>query len=148
MAKLKLTDEQLETMSYGDVARFVLENNKKPLTIQDLFKEVIELMHLPESDLEERIFDFFQLLSNDHTFIMLEKGMWDLTIRHQSKISISKESTLDYEDEEEEIDEEEDETISDDTEINYDDDSLDDDTEDDDFKDLVIVNDDELDSES
>ena len=36
MAKLKLTDEQLETMSYGDVARFVLENNKKPLTIQYL----------------------------------------------------------------------------------------------------------------
>lgn len=149
MAKLKLTDEQLETMSYGDVAKFVLENNKKPLTIQDLFKEVIRLMNLPESDLEERIFDFFQLLSNDHTFIMLEKGMWDLTIRHQNKISISKEATLDDEyEEEEEMEEELDDTTTDDTEINYDDDSLDDDTEDDDFKDLVIVNDDELDSES
>ena len=147
MAKLTLTDEQLETMSYGDVAKFILENSNKPLTIQDLFKEVIRIMGLPESDFDDHIFDFFKLLSNDHNFIMLEKGMWDLTIRHQSKISISKESSIDDEEETEEDDEEVEEEV-DDLEVNYDDDTLDDDEEDDDYKDLVIVNDEEIDQES
>ncbi len=147
MAKLTLTDEQLETMSYAEVAKYVLENSTEPMSIQDLFKEVIRLMKLPESEFEARIFDFFQLLSNDHVFIMLEKGMWDLTIRHQNKISITKDTS--DEDEEEETEEEIDEEITeDDSEVNYDDDSLDDDLEEDDYKDLVIVNDDELDQES
>ena len=91
MKKLTLTEEQLESMSYGDVAQFILENNTKPISLQDLFKEVIRLMGLPESDFEAHIFDFFTLLSNDKNFIMLDKGMWDLTVRHQNKISISKE---------------------------------------------------------
>lgn len=147
MAKLTLTEEQLETMSYADVAKYVLENSSKPMSIQDLFKEVVRLMGLPESEVEERIFDFFQLLSNDHNFIMLEKGMWDLTIRHQNKISISKDNG-DEDDDEEESEDTEEEVEEDDTEINYDDDSLDDDLEEDDYKDLVIVNDDELDQEN
>ena len=148
MAIQPLTEEQLEYMSYADVAKYILENSNKPLTIQDLFKKVIKLMNLSESDFEERIFDFFQLLSDDHNFIMLEKGMWDLTIRHSNKISISKESLTDEDDEEEsEIEEEMDEEENT-SEVNYDDDSLDDDLEEDDYKDLVIVNDDELDQES
>ena len=146
MKKLTLTAEQLESMSYADVAQFVLENNTKPISLQDLFKEVIRLMGLPESDFEAHIFDFFQLLSNDKNFIMLEKGMWDLTVRHQNKISIIKDTEAD---DEEEIEESDDEEIEeDDSEVNYDDSSLDDDQVEDDFKDLVIINDDELDQES
>jgi DNA-directed RNA polymerase delta subunit len=146
MKKLTLTEEQLESMSYAEVAQFVLENNTKPISLQDLFKEVIRLMGLPESDFEAHIFDFFQLLSNDKNFIMLDKGMWDLTVRHQNKISISKETDNDEEIDEEETEEEEIE--EDDSEVNYDDSSLDDDQVEDDFKDLVIINDDELDQES
>ncbi len=146
MKKLTLTAEQLESMSYADVAKFVLENSSKPVSLQDLFKEVIRLMGLPESDFDAHIFDFFTLLSNDKNFIMLEKGMWDLTVRHQNKISISKDTEADDEEEVEESDEEEIE--EDDSEVNYDDSSLDDDDAEDDFKDLVIINDDELDQES
>ena len=146
MKKLTLTEEQLESMSYADVAQFILENNTKPISLQDLFKEVIRLMGLPESDFEAHIFDFFQLLSNDKNFIMLDKGMWDLTVRHQNKISISKDTESD---DEEEVEENLDEEIEeDDSEVNYDDSSLDDDQVEDDFKDLVIINDDELDQES
>ena len=133
-------------MSYADVAKFVLENSSKPVSLQDLFKEVIRLMGLPESDFDAHIFDFFTLLSNDKNFIMLEKGMWDLTVRHQNKISIIKDTEAD---DEEEIEESDDEEIEeDDSEVNYDDSSLDDDDAEDDFKDLVIINDDELDQES
>ena len=147
MKKLTLTEEQLESMSYAEVAQFVLENSTKPINLQDLFKEVIRLMGLPESEFEAHIFDFFQLLSNDKNFIMLDKGMWDLTVRHQNKISISKDTDIE---DDEEIEEAEDEEIEeDDSEVNYDDDSsLDDDQAEDDFKDLVIINDDELDQES
>ena len=103
-------------------------------------------MGLPESDFEAHIFDFFTLLSNDKNFIMLDKGMWDLTVRHQNKISISKDTESD---DEEEVEENLDEEIEeDDSEVNYDDSSLDDDQVEDDFKDLVIINDDELDQES
>ena len=73
MAKLKLTDEQLETMSYGDVAAYVLEQKGKKQKIQDLFKEVISLMNLPESDFENHIADFFQLLSTDEEEIETEE---------------------------------------------------------------------------
>ena len=146
MKKLTLTAEPLESMSYADVAKFVLENSSKPVSLQDLFKEVIRLMGLPESDFDAHIFDFFTLLSNDKNFIMLEKGMWDLTVRHQNKISIIKDTEAD---DEEEIEESDDEEIEeDDSEVNYDDSSLDDDDAEDDFKDLVIINDDELDQES
>ena len=146
MKKLTLTEEQLESMSYAEVAQFVLENSSKPVSLQDLFKEVIRLMGLPESDFDAHIFDFFTLLSNDKNFIMLEKGMWDLTVRHQNKISISKDTESD---DEEEVDDTDTEEIEeDDSEVNYDDSSLDDDDAEDDFKDLVIISDDELDQES
>ena len=140
MGKLKLTDEQLETMSYGDVAAYVLEQKAKKQKIQDLFKEVISLMKLPESDFENHIADFFQLLSTDMRFTMVEKGYWDLKINQKHKAIVT---TDDEEDEEEiETEETEEEIIDDeDTEINYDDDNLDDDPEEDDFKDLVIIDD-------
>ena len=140
MAKLSLTSEQLETMSYGDVAAFVLENKGKKQKIQDLFKEVIRLMNLPESDFENHIADFFQLLSTDMRFTMVEKGYWDLKVNQKHKVVVASD---DEEDEEEiEVEEtEEDEETEDDSEINYDDDDLDDDPEEDDFKDLVIIDD-------
>ena len=139
MAKLKLTEEQLETMSYSDVACYVLEQKGKKMKIQDLFMEVIHLMELPESEFESKIEQFFGLLSTDKRFIMLEKGFWDLKDRHSNKIKLDIEEDEDEEEiglVEEEVEEDEDE---DNTEINYDDDSLDDDPEEDDLKDLVVI---------
>ena len=140
MKKLKLTEEQLETMSYSDVAEYVLEQNGKKMKIQDLFMEVIKAMELPESEFEAHIEQFFGLLSTDKRFIMLEKGFWDLKDNHTNKVK------LDIEEDEDEEDiglvEESDEEImeeTDDTEVNYDDESLDDDPEEDDLKDLVVI---------
>ena len=141
MAKLSLTSEQLETMSYGDVAAFVLEQKGKKQKIQDLFKEVIRLMNLPESDFENHIADFFQLLSTDMRFTMVEKGYWDLKVNQKHKVIVA--SDDEDEDEELEVEETEEDVDSEDvdSEINYDDDDLDDDPEEDDFKDLVIIDD-------
>lgn len=142
MKAIKLTDEQIEQYSYADVAFLVLETNGKKMKIQDLFKEVIKLMKLPESYFENKIGDFFGLLSTDKRFLMLEKGFWDLRDNHAKKIII------DDEEEEEELTDVEEENIDDedsldDDVINYDNDQVDDDDEDDDLKDLVILDDSE-----
>lgn len=134
----KLTSEQLESMSYTDVANLVLTEKGKKMNIQDLFTNVLKLMELPESYFESKIGDFFGLLSTDKRFTMLEKGFWDLADNHSKKVVIDEE-----EEEEEEIIENEEEIMVDDEEldeINYDDDSsVDDDDEEDDLKDLVIM---------
>ena len=138
MKTIKLTEEQKETMSYTDVAYLVLTENGKKMQIQDLFKTVISLLELPENYFENKIADFFGLLSTDKRFAMIEKGFWDLKINHSAKIVLDDEE----EDEEElELEEElEDESeSSENEEINYDDDSINDAEEDDDLKDLVVI---------
>lgn len=136
MKKVKISPEELEQMSHADVANIVLKENGKKMTIQDLFKEVIRIMSLPESYFESKIGDFFGLLSTDKRFIMLEKGFWDLKENHSTKVVIE-----DEEDEEEIVVEDEEEIVEEESEeeINYDDDTVDDDDDEDDLKDLVIM---------
>ena len=135
MKSLNLSEEELLSMSYDDVAYKVLEYREKKMKIQDLFKEVIRIMNLPESAFEDHLADFFELLSTDKRFIMLEKGYWDLKINHKTKLII------DEEDDEEEVIDDIEETEEDETEeeINYDDEIMDDDETDDELKDLVVM---------
>ena len=137
MKSITLTEEEIASMSYDDVAYLILENNQKKMKIQDLFKEVIKVMNLGDSAFEEHLADFFELLSTDKRFIMVDKGFWDLKINHSTKL------VIEDEDEEDEIIEEEPiiETEEDEEEINYDEEILDDDDAEDDLKDLVIMDD-------
>lgn len=139
MKTIKLTSEQIEQMSYTDVANLVLKEHGKKMKIQDLFQKVIKLMKLPDSYFESKIGDFFGILSTDKRFIMLEKGFWDLAENHSKKVII------DDEEDEEELDATDIEDIVDEEneseEVNYDDDTVDDDDEEDDLKDLVIMDD-------
>ena len=140
MKKINLTEEELATMSYDDVAYLILENNQKKMKIQDLFKEVIKVMNLGDSAFEEHLADFFELLSTDKRFIMVEKGYWDLKINHSTKLII------DDEDDDEEILDEVEETNEDEEEeetINYDEELVEDDDAEDDLKDLVILDENE-----
>jgi len=142
--KVKLTQEQLETMSYTDVAFLILNTFGKKMKIQDLFKKVAKAMGLSEAEFNDGLGDFFEAVIIDKRFIMLENGFCDLKINHSSKITIE-------EDEEEEIDlgedEEEVETEVVNNEVNYDDeDKVEDDSEDE-LEDLVIITDDEEDRE-
>ena len=137
---MKITDlskEELESKSYDDIAYMILESTGEKVKITDLFKQICDLLGLSNEEYEAKIADFFQVLSTDHRFIMLEKGFWDLRSRHQAKIII--------EDDEEDIDanlEEEDEELEEDDEnVYYDEDEPTDDDEDD-LQGLVVVNDD------
>ena len=137
---MKITDlskEELESKSYDDIAYMIIESSGEKVKITDLFKQICDLLGLSNEEYEAKIADFFQILSTDHRFIMLEKGFWDLRSRHQAKIIIEDdEEDIDgsLEDEEEEIEEEDDN-------IYYDEDEPTDD-EDDDLQGLVVVNDD------
>ena len=135
MKSLNLSEEELLSMSYDDVAYKVLEHREKKMKIQDLFKEVIRIMNLPESAFEDHLADFFELLSTDKRFIMLEKGYWDLKINHKTKLII------DEDDDEEEVIEDRDVEEDEETEeeINYDEELIDDDETEDDLKDLVVM---------
>lgn len=136
MKTIKISDEELETMSHTDVAYVILKENGSKMTIQELFKTVIDVMHLPESYFESKIADFFQLLATDKRFIMLEKGFWDLSDNHTKKVVIESDDDEEIVVDEEVLDEEESED-----EVNYDETVVDDDDEEDDLKDLVIIDD-------
>ena len=138
---MKLTDipkEELETMNYDDIAYIILSDEKTKMKINELFKKVCEALELPESAFEEKIADFFELLTTDKRFIMLEDGYWDLKELHNPKV------VIDDEEEEEtiinETEEEEDDLIEEEEEddIFYDTDT-EDDLPEDDLEDLVVI---------
>lgn len=137
----KLSQEELEAMSYDDIAFLLLSENKKKMKINDLFKKVCDLLHLPESTFVDKIADFFEVLSTDQRFIMLPEGYWDLKSKHSSKIVIDEEEEEDVladalEDNDETFEEQGEEDIY------YDADETDDEA-DDDLKDLVVLDEDE-----
>ena len=137
-----LTKEELEAMSYDDIAYMILKEGNKKLKLPELLKKVCKLLGLDDSEIEEKISEFFQLVSRDQRFIMLNKGYWDLKERHQTQVII----TNDEEDEEELDNTEEDvDMIDEEDSTYYDEDNEDDDPEEDDLKDLVIISDDEED---
>ena len=141
--KLKdLTKEELEAMSYDDIAYMILKEGNKKLKLPDLFKKICKLLGLDDAEYEEKISDFFQLISRDQRFTMLNKGYWDLKERHQTQVIITND-----EDEEEDLETTEDDAdvIEEEENNYYDDDNEDDDPEEDDLKDLVIISDDEED---
>lgn len=136
MKKIEINEEELELMNYNDIAHIILMENGQKMKITDLFKEVGNLLGLDEDEFQSHIGDFFELMSTDKRFIMLNEGYWDLKIKHNKGM----ETFEDEDDEDEVITVEEDDSEED----IYSDDSSksdDDDVEDDDLSDLVIVDD-------
>lgn len=129
--------EELETLSFDDIAYIILKEKGKKMKINDIFKIICDTLNLGDEAFENQIGDFFALLATEKRFIQLEKGYWDLRENHTSEISIKEiEDELDDDivvDEEEEDDTEEEKDYYDEL------DDIDDDKEDDDLKDLVIV---------
>ena len=134
-----ISQEELETLSFDDIAYIILKEKGKKMKINDIFKIICDTLNLGDAAFENQIGDFFALLATEKRFIQLEKGYWDLREKHTAEISIKE-----IEDELEDdvvIDEEKDIEEDDDDEDDYYDniDDMDDDKEDDDLKDLVIV---------
>ena len=145
MSVRALKKEELETLSSKDVAYMVLESSKRKLNTADLFKKVITLMELPEDTFEKKVADFYTSLSTDKRFILLENGKWDLRNNHTSD-KIVKVADEDDEDEDEEETTEKEEEIEEDSYDDTEDEDYDDETNEE-LKDLVIIDEDELELE-
>ncbi len=142
----KMSKDELELLSNKDITNLILEESKKPINTKNLFEKIIKLLDLPAKTLENKIGDYYTSLATDKRFILLEDGCWDLRSRYTSDKVIK--STNDDEDEDE-FEEEPEEDISDEPEeddYSDNDDSFGDDN-DDDYKDLVVMDEDELELE-
>ncbi len=148
MSVEKLAREELELLSYKDITNLILEESK-PLSTADLLKKIIKLLGLSSTVFEKKIGDYYMSLTTDKRFLLLEDGNWDLRKRHTSDKIISPISDDDDDIEEEidikeEVEDTEEETDNFDKKSN-DDDDFDDDV--DDLKDLVVIDEEELELE-
>ncbi len=128
-----LNKEDLENMSYDDLAYMILKEAGSKMKINDLFKKVCEILNLSDTVFETQIADFFELISTEKRFLMLENGYWDLRENHSQKVVID-----DDEEEEVFVDKDDDEEEEENEEI-FDEDSDDDDIMEDDLKDFAVI---------
>ena len=138
--KLKeIPREELEAMNYDDIAYIILTEQKKKMKISDLFKKICNALGLSDDEFEAQIADFFEIMSTDKRFTMLDNGYWDLRINHSQQLLLDEEE----EDEEEIIEDEEDEEENEEEENIFYDENPDDDDAEDDLKDLVVIDEEE-----
>ena len=147
MSLKSMKKEELELLSNKDIAYMILEESKRKLNTADIFTKIIKLLELPESTFEKKIADFYTALATDKRFILLDNGKWDLRSNHTSDKVIKvtdedEEEEVESEEEKETEEEEEEEDSFDDTE----DEEYDEDTNEE-LKDLVIIDEDELELE-
>ena len=137
--KLKqIPKEELELMGYDDIALLILQESGKKMKLRDIFAKVINVLGLPEETIDEELMEFFELMSTNKKFVMLDKGYWDLQSRHKLDLVFDMEEDEELEnDDEDNIEEETDE----DDDIFYDKDDETDDVAEDDLADLVVVDD-------
>lgn len=132
----EISKEELELMGYDDIALLVLQENGQKMKLRDIFEKVCSVLELPSETVDNQLMDFFEQLSINKKFTMLDNGYWDLQTRHNFDLVV---------DEDEEVMEEEKDTIEEDIEdeedIFYDKGEETDDVEDDDLADLVVVDD-------
>ena len=136
-----MTKEELETLSYTDVAFLILKENKKSMNTPTVFKKICDLLEFTDEQYESNIGDFYTSLTTDKRFILLDDAKWDLRDNHSVKISFDEDDEDDEETEVEEETEEELEEQEEDIEEAIDDEDIPDD--DDDMEDFQVIEEEE-----
>ena len=144
--KKELKRENLENLSYKDIAYLILERESVGINTLDLFTKIINVLELPNTTIEDKIADFYTSMATDKRFILVD-GIWDLRKRHTSdKIIVDdgedeeEEDNLEYRDDVEITEDEYGDEYTDDTSMDNDFD----DSDDDDLSDLVVIDEDDL----
>ena len=140
----KMTKDELEQLSYTDIAYEILKKEDKKMKTLTLFKKVCKMLDISEEEMMEKIGHFYTNLTTDKRFFALNSGMWDVKEKHSNKIKISEDDedmdTIDLDDDSaDEVEDEEDED-------DYSDESTDD-YEENDLEDLVVISTDEEENE-
>ena len=135
--------DELELLSYADIAYELLKLDKKPKTTPVLFGEICGLLDINEDNMMDMIGDFYTSLTTDKRFVLLDNAEWDLKEFHIIKPIVDdedeEEDSLEEQSEDEVSDETEDEAVTDDSDDYDDGDEITDDLED-----LAIVNEEDL----
>ena len=146
MSLKEKTIEELEQMSYTDIAYEIIKEDKKQYNTPNLFKEVCSLLNLSEEEFEEKIGDFFTALTTDKRFILIDSINWDLKENHKVNVVIDNGDEEDISSEEINEDEElEDDSLEESEEDDYSDESIDDSQNaEEDIQELTIIDEDDL----
>lgn len=140
MKLTEMTKDELNLLTYVEIACRYLKENKVTLKTPDLFRKVCDLLGFNDSQYAAKIGGFYTSLTMDKRFIVLDNNEWDLRENHSIELVIDDDETDIIEEEtdsEEEMVEEETEELS---ETDLDDDN-------DDLDDLTIIDDEEDDTE-
>ena len=146
MSLKNMSKEDLELLNNKDITYLILEGRKTTLNTADLFKRIIKLLDLPESTFEEKIADYYTALSTDKRFILLSNGTWDLRNRQKSDKVLKVVSDEEDEEDEEAQEKQEEMDIEEDNFDDKEEEEYDEETNEE-LKDLVIIDEDELELE-
>ena len=138
--------DELELMSYDEIAALILQENGKKMKLQDILKKICQILELPEGSAEALLMEVFEQLSINKKFIMLKNGYWDLQSRHKLNIVIEDDEEETLVSEDEEMDDIIDEEPEDEEDIFYDGDDETDDVVDDELSDFMVVDSEEEES--
>ena len=136
--------DELELLSYADLGYMIIKETKEGFNTPDLFKKICVLLDLSNSQYEDKIGDFYTSINLDKRFVLLEDNKWDIVDHHSVKIE------LDDDDEDEDIIDEDEEEIEEEDEETIDDENNDEDLDDEDedeLDDLVIIEEEELETQ-
>ena len=140
MSLSEMKAEELELLSYTDIAKLYLEEKKTTLNTAELFKEVCNLLGLSDEEFASKIADFFTALTTDGRFIFIDSSYWDLKENHVVKVIVDDGDEDEISEEDEDMNED-----SEDIEDDYSDESVDDSKDDEeDMKDLTIVDEEDI----
>ncbi len=132
--KLKqIPKDELELMGYDDIALLILQESGKKMKLRDIFVKVCEVLELPSETVDNQLMDFFELMSINKKFIMLDNGYWDLQAKHKLDVV--------FEDDDDDVIESDEDLEEDEDEIFYDKEDETEDVAEDDLADLVVVDD-------
>ena len=140
----KMSKEELEVLSYTDLAEKILKESSKALNTPTIFKTICDLLEFSDSEYTDKIGDFYTSLTTDKRFVFLDTNEWDLREKHPVDIVLE-------EDDEEEVEEDSTDIIEESLDVSEEDvdsvieDDLDD--VDDDLDDLAVLSEDEMEEE-
>ena len=140
----KMSKEELEVLSYTDLAEKILKESSKALNTPTIFKTICDLLEFSDSEYTNKIGDFYTSLTTDKRFVFLDTNEWDLREKHPVDIVLE-------EDDDEEVEEDSTDSIEEPLDVAEEDvdsvieDDLDD--VDDDLEDLAVLSEDEMEEE-
>jgi len=74
-------NENLKTLSMLEVAEYLLKNNKKPMTIQELIKQVADIKEVSLEDYD-RLTQLYMDITQSAKFVYCGDDQWDLKERN------------------------------------------------------------------